>query len=90
MEREGVIQVQYSIPYSDVDSLPEDKLRKYLDAESPLEFSHTLDDQIGGQLAVGFLIAGFFEDRAPSDEGDPLSDYIPIFIATKAIKPNHS
>ena len=62
-------------------------MNKYLQAQTPLEYSHTLDDQIGGQIAVGFLIAGFFEDRFPSDEDDPLSKYIPIFIATKGIKP---
>jgi SAM-dependent methyltransferase len=87
IDRANVLQVQYSIPYSDVESLPEGKLNRYIEKQTPLEYSHTLDDQIGGQVAVGFLITGFYEDRSPSDEDDLLSEYIPIFIATQAIKP---
>jgi hypothetical protein len=70
-----------------VGNLPHEKLDKYIESKSPLEYSHTLDDQIGGQIEAGFLIAGFYEDRSSEDEGDLLSEYIPIFIATKAIKP---
>jgi SAM-dependent methyltransferase len=87
IDRDSVLQVEYSIPYSDLESLPDEKLKRYIHKQTPLEFSHTLDDQIGGQIAVGFQIAGFFEDRSPSDDDDLLSEYIPIFIATKAIKP---
>ncbi|MCK5646419.1 MAG: class I SAM-dependent methyltransferase, partial [Anaerolineales bacterium] len=86
-ESEGILRVVYSIPYSDVENLPQVKMEKYIEAKSPLEYSHTLDDQIGGQIEVGFLIAGFYEDRSSEDEDDLLSEYIPIFIATKAIKP---
>jgi SAM-dependent methyltransferase len=87
LERHGVLQVKYSIPYSDVSSLPEEKLVRYLKERYPLEYSHTLDDQIGGQLTAGFVITGFFEDRSSPDEGDLLSEFTPIFIATKAVKP---
>jgi hypothetical protein len=86
-ESEGTLRVVHSIPYSDVENLPQDKLEKYIEAQSPLEYSHTLDDQIGGQIEVGFLIAGFYEDRSSEDDDDLLSEYIPIFIATRAIKP---
>ena len=36
------------------------------------------DDQIGGQLAAGFVLAGFFEDNDPSH---PLAKFLPTFIA---------
>lgn len=88
IEHENVLQVQYSIPFSDLENIPKEKLNKYIDRKSPLEFSHTLDDQIGGQISAGFLIAGFYEDRSPPDEDDLLSKFIPIFIATKAVKPH--
>ena len=52
--------------------------------DQPLEWGHTLEDQIGGQLAAGFLLAGFYEDVDP---GSPLADRIPSYIATRAIKP---
>ena len=61
-------------------------MQAYLAKGWPLEFSHTLDDQIGGQLAAGFLIAGFFEDRYPPQENDLISEHMPTFFATRAIK----
>jgi SAM-dependent methyltransferase len=85
-EREGILQVRHALPYSDLSSLSDEERRRYTDAGDPLEFSHTLDDQIGGQLEAGFLIAGFYEDRY-GGEHDLLSKYMPSFIATRAIKP---
>ena len=49
----------------------------------PLEFSHTLEDQIGGQIDAGFVIAGFYEDR---HRDDPIAAFMPTYIATRAIK----
>jgi hypothetical protein len=44
-----------------------------------------LDEQIGGQLEVGFLIAGFYEDIS-TNEARLLNKYAPTFIATRAVK----
>jgi SAM-dependent methyltransferase len=87
LDREGVLQVKYSIPYSDIDDLPEDMLNRNIDQKIPLEYSHTLDDQLGGQLAAGFWITGFFEDRLDEAEDDLLTKLAPFFIATRALKP---
>ena len=51
-----------------------------------LEFSHSLDEQIGGQLAAGLVVAGFYEDHW-SEEATPLNSYMPTSMATLAIKP---
>jgi SAM-dependent methyltransferase len=80
----GELRVAYRIPYSDIGSLAEEQLAEPSRQDQPLEFGHTLDDQIGGQLAAGFLLSGFYEDIDP---GSPLADRIPTFIATRAIKP---
>lgn len=58
-----------------------------MESGEPLEFSHSLEDQIGGQLDAGFVLTGLFEDRCPPDDDDPLKDYFPMFIATRAVKP---
>ena len=52
--------------------------------DAPLEFGHTLDDQIGGQLAAGFVLTGFYEDI---DADTILGKHIPSFIVTRALKP---
>lgn len=85
-EKEKVLEVKYSLPFSDLVDLDESQRKKYIDNNEPLEFGHTLGDQIGGQIKAGFLISGFFEDYW-SDEATALNKYCPTFIATKAIKP---
>ena len=79
------MEFRHKIPYSDFESLHEDELNKMLEAGEPLEFSHTLDEQIGGQIEAGFLIAGFYEDWW-TDDARILNQYIPTFVATKAVK----
>ncbi len=49
----------------------------------PLEFGHTLTDQIGGQLDAGLVLTGFYEDIWP---GVTLNEYTPTYIATRAVK----
>ncbi|MCG2596992.1 MAG: hypothetical protein KBO59_05630, partial [Achromobacter sp.] len=50
-----------------------------------LVFGHTLQDQIGGQLDAGFLLAGFHEDRQPRPRF-VIDGYVPTFLATRAVK----
>jgi SAM-dependent methyltransferase len=86
-ERSGDLVVRYRLPYSDIESLSGEALQRYLDDDEPLEYGHTLEDQIGGQLEAGFVLTGFFEDDYAPEAGDPLSPYMPSFIATRAVKP---
>lgn len=80
---DGILQVRHRLPYSDLTSLSDAERRQYIDDEQPLEFSHTLDDQIGGQLAAGFVLTGFYEDYW---HGRALDEYMPTFMATRAVK----
>jgi SAM-dependent methyltransferase len=82
-ELRGELIVRHRIPYSDLEP-PKDKLQARLATGEPLEFGHTLDDQIGGQLDAGFVLVGFYEDRHPPS---PLAEHLPCFIATRARKP---
>lgn len=85
-ERDRVLKVRHRLPYSDAGSLDEDEKRAMIEKNEAFEFSHTLDEQLGGQLAAGFLIAGFYEDYW-TDEARLLNQYAPSFIATRALKP---
>jgi SAM-dependent methyltransferase len=86
LEEQGLFEVRYPLPYSDLEQLEEEKREKLIQEGSPLEFSHTLDDQIGGQLEAGFVITDFYEDRYQDYDWDPLSRIMPSFIATRAVK----
>ena len=80
---EGMLQVRHKLPYSDLTSLTPEERQVYVEALQPLEFGHTLEDQIGGQLDAGFVLLGFYEDIWP---GQSLSEYMPHYIATRARK----
>lgn len=80
----GELSLKHAIPYSDLVSLTWEERQRYLDKEEPLVFGHTLEDQIGGQLDAGFVLAKMMEDR---DVKHPLGKYLPTFMATRAIKP---
>ncbi len=76
-------EVKYSLPYSDLTHLSEAERQRLVDDKQPLEFGHTLDSLIGGQLAAGFVITGFYEDRW---QGQALDQRIATFIVTCAQK----
>jgi SAM-dependent methyltransferase len=81
----GVLEVRHRLPYSTLESLTGEE-REGTAVGDPLEWSHTLEDQIGGQLDAGLLLAGLYEDYSGEDD-DALARYMPTFIATRAIKP---
>jgi SAM-dependent methyltransferase len=80
----GEVRVRYELPYADATSKDEQELGLQMERGEPLEFSHTLEEQIGGQIRAGFLISGLYEDRY---RDDPIAAYMPTFVATRAIKP---
>jgi len=82
----GELVVTHRIPYSDAERLSPSERREWAEKGYAIEFGHTLEDQIGGQLEAGFVLTGMYEDRPRADES-PLSGYIATFIATRAIKP---
>jgi ubiquinone/menaquinone biosynthesis C-methylase UbiE len=86
IERTGKLEVVYPLPYSDLDQLSEAEKQRYREEGIPFEFSHTLEEQIGGQIEAGFAITGFYEDRDREGEESPLRDYMPSYIATRATK----
>ncbi|GHN47241.1 hypothetical protein ME799_08470 [Lactobacillus delbrueckii] len=52
--------------------------------DSGVQFSHTLDEQIGGQLEAGFTLTNLYEDT--NGEGRLHELNIPTFIATRSVK----
>ncbi len=85
-EESGILQVKYSIPYSDLSSTTEDELSEMKDENETLEFGHTLEDLLGGQLQAGFLIKSLYEDDW-SDGATLLNQFTSTFLCTLAVKP---
>jgi SAM-dependent methyltransferase len=85
-ERTGELYMRYKLPYSDAADLDEVQKQKRITDGEPMEFSHTLDTQIGGQIAAGFVITGFYEDRDEPEALDQLGKYTATYIVTRAVK----
>lgn len=59
--------------------------RRQLETEDcGMQFSHTLTEQLGGQLRAGLVLTDLYEDISP---GSILGTYVPEFYATRAVKP---
>jgi hypothetical protein len=59
-------------------------LEKLEKDDNGIQFSHSLEEQIGGQLKAGFILKDIYEDY---NNYGLLKEYAPAFIATRAIKP---
>ncbi len=81
--QDEVYRLRFSLPYSDRTSISAEERAERFGANTPLEFSHTFTDLLGGQLAAGFHLVDMYED---SDERDPLSRFMPLYMATRAVK----
>lgn len=75
-EGQGRLEVENRIPFNNLETV---------ENGNPVEFSHTLEDQIGGQLEAGLVLTGFYEDDYGGNR--LLDKYIKSFCATRAVKP---
>ncbi|HTX84777.1 MAG TPA: methyltransferase domain-containing protein [Streptosporangiaceae bacterium] len=83
-DNRGELVVRHTLPYSDITHLSTDERERLWGLDAPVEYSHTLAEQIGGQLEAGFVITGFTE--RPHHVG-PTAAYLPGYFATRAVKP---
>ncbi len=87
-EKTGERVVRYRVPFEDERDLPPEEVISERDEGVPLEFGHTLDDLIGGQLEAGFHLVAFDEcERHELEWHGPLDGHLPSYIATCAVKP---
>jgi SAM-dependent methyltransferase len=74
----------HSLPY---DPLGDEALyAESMKNDDGIQFSHTFEEQVGGQLKAGFMLTHLFEDYNGIGRLHEL--HIPTFVATRAVKPN--
>ncbi|MER6970829.1 class I SAM-dependent methyltransferase [Nocardioides sp. NPDC000445] len=82
LDRQELV-VRHRLPFSSLDLSPDDRMRAY--GSGPIEYSHSLTEQIGGQLAAGFVLTHLSE--APH-HADATAQHLSAYIATRAVKPH--
>lgn len=75
-------KIVYKLPFNPLKNNDQMKLLELEDCG--IQFSHTIEEQIGGQLKAGFILTDIYEDTNGSGRLHELN--IPSFIATRAIK----
>jgi hypothetical protein len=83
LDSRAELVVRHRIPFSTLDLPEAERDRVY--GDGPIEYSHTLTAQIGGQLAAGFVLTHLTE--APH-HADLTARYMPGYFATRALRPS--
>ena len=73
------------LPFNPLRNASEKEYKRMVDKYEGIQFSHSLEEQIGGQLKAGFMLVDMYEDR-DRDGCGILREYTPQYIATKSIK----
>jgi len=80
-DEENSLEIARKLPYNPLKD-PE-LYAKAVAEDWGIQFSHGLEEQIGGQLRAGFTLADIYED---TDNLGGIGDYLPVFLATLAVK----
>jgi SAM-dependent methyltransferase len=62
-----------------------EQMRQLEEDDAGVQFSHSLEEQIGGQLEAGFTLLALYEDT--NGEGRLHEMNIPTFLAMRSVKP---
>lgn len=72
------------LPFNPLKNL--EHMELLIKEDGGIQFSHSIEEQIGGQLKAGFILTDLYEDRDREGSG-VLREYTTQYIATRAIKP---
>ena len=76
-------RIAYTMPFNPLGHPEQMALRERQDCG--VQFSHTIDEQIGGQLKAGLMLTDVYEDT--NGAGNLHEHNIPSFWVTRAVKP---
>ena len=83
-EEDEPLKVVNPLPFNPL-KMSEEKRKAMIANGDGVQFSHTLDEQIGGQLKAGFILKDLYEDR-DREGGNEIGKYYPQYFATFAMK----
>ncbi len=84
VDEDDPLRIVNRLPYNPMRD--EAAYRKCFAQDGSVQFSHTFEEQVGGQLKAGLVLTDLYEDW---DDSDPacIGAYCPLFLATRAVKP---
>lgn len=71
------------LPFDPLE-MDDKEFRRMRDNAEGIQFSHSMEEQIGGQLEAWLCLRALYEDR---DRDGALRNYVPQYMATLSVKP---
>lgn len=81
---EGRFEVRFPLPYVEADTMSDEVREQRLRDDQFFHFSHTMENQLGQLTETGFAITGFYEDRRPDWDGNPIRHKLPSYFIVRA------
>jgi SAM-dependent methyltransferase len=86
LDNDGTFVVAHALPYAEHATLSPEELEARIRDGAMFHFSHSMEAQLGGLTRAGFVLTGFYEDRRPEADGNPIRHYMPSFYVVRAEK----
>jgi len=83
-EDDDPLRVVNKLPFNPL-TMPQERYEAMARNGEAIQFSHSLEEQIGGQLKAGFTLKALYEDR-DRPGGAEIGKYAPQYMATLSIK----
>lgn len=83
-EGDNPLLVVNPLPFNPL-KMPKERYEAMITNGESIQFSHSMEEQIGGQLKAGFTLKNLYEDR-DREGGAKIRDYAPQYMATLAVK----
>jgi len=84
-EPEDPLRVVNPLPFNPL-KMPRERYDHMAANFEAIQFSHSMEEQLGGQLEAGFTLLCLYEDRDRPGSDSIISQYIPQYMATRARK----
>lgn len=85
-EEDAPLTIANRLPFNPL-RMPRERLEEMIRNGEGVQFGHTMEEQLGGQLSVGFVLKALYEDR-DRPGGAEIGNYLPQYMATLATKPS--
>lgn len=83
-EDDNALLVVNRLPFNPL-KMPRERFEAMANNGEGIQFSHSMEEQIGGQLKAGFTLKALYEDR-DREGGAKIREYAPQYMATLAVK----
>ena len=83
-EEDDPLRVVNKLPFNPL-KMPKERMEAMIQNGDGVQFSHSMEEQIGGQLKAGFILKALYEDR-DREGGAAIRKYAPQYMATLSIK----